>query len=101
MNADFGYVTDSLDGKEERVVTSQPAADRFPNTYVKVKAFVVAGQYLVPTAVNAHSFKTQKRNIHRNLHQAHAGAPDIKVSVSAAFTRTEYQSHQPHYNAGK
>src|SRR3984885_7600903 len=98
MNADFGKVTDSLDGKQKRIVTPQPTSHCFPKANVKAQAFVVSSQEFVPAVVNPDPFKTQKRNVDRCLHQSYACAPNIKVSVSTPFNRQEHERHQCNQN---
>src|SRR3984885_9862902 len=94
MNADFGKVTDSLDGKQKRIVTPQPTSHCFPKANVKAQAFVVSSQKIVPAVVNPDPFTTQKRNVDRCPHKSYACAPNIKLTVSTPFNRQEPERHQ-------
>src|ERR1700693_3273083 len=101
MNTNFGDVTDRLNAEHERIVAAQAPSHGFQKADMKPEILIVSCKLHIPAAINAHTFATKDRSEHACFHDAHAGPPDIEVTVAPSFNQKKHQGHQSDQNKRK
>src|SRR5262249_18982887 len=96
MKRDLRDVADRLNSENPAVVAPQTASGRLPETYVKVKVFVVSGQGFIPAAIGLEPSTHQYRAVEIDFHHANPSAPDVKIPIPSSLYHQENHHQQSH-----